>query len=101
MNGDGCHLRVDKDLRRTDPLSIEEHLSRRGSGGYRSEEQRHIWLLWWVLLALPLLLLLALSISMLPAFRDKAIRTKAVLAAAFIYLATATYAHIGFFDVMR
>lgn len=43
--GEGCFVRLDAQFRRDDPLSLREHLRRRGSIGIDWDEPWHLWML--------------------------------------------------------
>lgn len=60
---DGAYVTLDRNLQRTDPLSIVQHLRTRGSAGSFLDEPRHVWLFGWVLFGLPVVLVLGLGLA--------------------------------------
>jgi hypothetical protein len=82
VDGNGDYITLDARLRRTDRLSLREHLRRRGSVGAFIDEPAHVVQLALALFGLPVLAL----VGLLAGVRRGSLRTGPLLAALVLYV---------------
>ena len=82
VDGNGDYITLDAQLRRTDRLSLREHLRRRGSVGAFIDEPAHVVQLALALFGLPVLVLVGLVAGV----RRGSLRTGPLLAALVLYV---------------